>query len=149
MSKISFFQKVLLFFFWNKPDKRELFLIRLLVKEFSFFSYSLRTTSSITAWARVMFSSLYTKMYKCLSNNMNGGCGSEWEIKLKLVIYFDRASKAVQNRLIISFFSCLFIVEKYPFLSTHHRKMTFFRNKGRGWICKQNRPYLKIIREPH
>ena len=129
MSKISFFQKVLLFFFWNKPDKRELFLIRLLVKEFSFFSYSLRTTSSITAWARVMFSSLYTKTYKCLSNNINDVWRNEWEIKLKSVINFDRESNVVQNRLTIYFFSCPFIVEKFPFLSIHHEKMTFFRNK--------------------
>ena len=129
VSEISFFQKVLLFFFWNKPYKRELFLISFLVKEFSFFSYSLRITSSITAWARIMFSSLYTKTYKCLSNNMNGGRRSEWEIKLKSVIYSDRASNTVQNSLVISFSSCIFTVEKCSFLFTCHEKMTFFRNK--------------------
>jgi len=49
------FFKVLLFFFWKKVDKEELFFTDLLLKEFSFFSYSLQTASSATGEARVAF----------------------------------------------------------------------------------------------
>jgi hypothetical protein len=128
VSEISFFQKVRLFFSWNKPDKRQLFLMRFLLKEFSFFSYSLHSTNSITVRVRIMFVSLCTKMYKCLSYYMNGERRNEWEIKLKSIIYSDRPLNAVQNSVIISFSSCFFTVEKFPFLSTCHEKMTFSRN---------------------
>ena len=124
-----FFQKVLLFFSSNKSDKREHFLISLVVEESSFFWYSLRATSSITGWARIMFSSLYIKMYKCLSNNINGGRKKERKIRLRSVIYLDRASDALQNRLIICFSSYVFIVKNCIFLAPIMTKLTFFCNK--------------------
>jgi hypothetical protein len=129
VSEISFFPKILLFFLSNKPDKRELFLMSLQVKESSFFSYSLRSSNSIIAWARIMLRSLYTKTYNCLSNYMNGERQNEWEIKLKLIIYSHRVLNTVQNSVIISFSSCVFTVEKFSFLSSCHEKMTFFRKK--------------------
>ena len=160
VSEISFFQKVLLFFFWNKPYKRELFLISFLVKEFSFFSYSLRITNSITAWARIMLRLFYTKTHNCLLIYMNGERRNEWEINLKSIIYSDRVLNAVQNSLVISFFSCIFTVEKCSFLITCHEKMTFFRNKFlitqrqyelmswsfvRQWGTQRGSTYKKIV----
>jgi hypothetical protein len=126
VSEISFFPKVLLFFLSNKPDKRELFLMSLLIKESSFFSYSLCSSNSIIAWGRIMLRSLYTKTYNCLLNYMNGERQNEWDIKLKSIIYSDRALNTVQNSVIISFSSCVFIVKKFPFLSTCHEKWHFF-----------------------
>jgi hypothetical protein len=128
VSEISFFQKVRLFYSWNEPDKRELLFMSFLLKEFSFFSYSLHSTNSITVRVRIMFVSLYTKMYKCLSYYMKDERRNEWEIKLKSNIYSDRHLNAVQNSVSISFSSCLFTVEKFAFLSTCHEKMTFSRN---------------------
>jgi hypothetical protein len=160
VSEISFFQKVLLFFSSNKRDKRELFLMSFLVKEFSLFSYSLRSTKSITAWTRIMLRSFYTKTYNCLPNYMNGERRNEWEIKFKSIIYSDRALNAVQNNVIISFSSCVFTVEKFLFLSSCHEKMTFFRNKFliiqrryelmswnfvRQWGTQRGSTYKKIV----
>jgi hypothetical protein len=129
VSEMLFFQKVVLFFSQKEPVNSELFLMSFLVKEFSFFSYSLRSTNSTTAWGRIMLRSFYTKTYNCLSNYMNGERRNEWEIRLKSIIYSDRGLIAVQNSVIICCSSCFFIVEKFPSFSTCHEKMTFLLNE--------------------
>jgi hypothetical protein len=73
----------------------------LLLEKFSFFSYSLKTASSTTAEARIAFVSLYTRINKCLSNYMNvKQVDGEW-IKLKPIIYFNRALNVEQTLIFV------------------------------------------------